>query len=316
MTAPPGGLPDLVGALGHLVRREEDDGDGPGAQNGVEGGRDVFPRLGADGQVEGEGRGRFGGVGHVRGHGVAGRGRLGRGRGNGRGRGRAGGSGCWCRIAVAVVIIVVVIEDLAVGPAAQDGGGRAQEEVVVQDGVAVLDAQQGAVVRAVKRIGQAEEAADGVGRDVILPVLPEDPAGDGRLAGGGGGGVRVQVEGHGLAGEVIEDQALVVVGEAVVHAEVDAGGPAVEDARGDVDPAAGLDGGRLDRLGGEGVVQGQEEQAPRGRGRQDQQSEAHRHGAEESEEFFGFHGGGLLSGGSGRWGRGPGPQGSAAPTSE
>ena len=93
VTAPPGGLPDLVGALGHLVRREEDDGDGPGAQDGVEGGRDVFPRLGADGQVEGEGRGRFGGVGHVRGHGVAGRGRLGRGRGNGRGRGCAGGRG-------------------------------------------------------------------------------------------------------------------------------------------------------------------------------------------------------------------------------
>ena len=56
VTAPPGGLPDLVGALGHLVRREEDDGDGPGTQDGVEGGRDVFPRLGADGQVEGTAR--------------------------------------------------------------------------------------------------------------------------------------------------------------------------------------------------------------------------------------------------------------------
>ncbi len=51
--APAGGLADLVGALGHLVRREEDHRRAPTPVQGVKGGRNVPLGGGRHPQVEG-----------------------------------------------------------------------------------------------------------------------------------------------------------------------------------------------------------------------------------------------------------------------
>ena len=259
---PAGCLAELAGAVCQLVRGEKDHRSGLDAGQGVEGGGEVSLPVGPQTQVQGEFRGVF--------H------RL---RGD-----RLGGGGCGGGSGSAAVLALVV----AVVLAAHHGGGGANEQGVAENDVSVLHPQQGPVLSVVEGVGQAEVPAQGIGGDIVNPVLPDHGSGDRGIAVHRGGGAVYQVKGHGFAGEVIEHQVVAAFGKAVVDPEVHPGDPAAEGGDGDVDPAAVLDGGGLGGLGSQGVVEGEEEQAVPGGGGHRQQRQQQGGRAEQRRQLL-FH---------------------------
>ena len=211
---PSGCLPNLVGTLVHLFRREEHHAADSHRAHGIQGRGNLPVRRGLDPYIQGECGGRLRIRRNVRGHRSIRVPRL---------IGLAGGAGIGiigdnngavaAPVPAAIGALALVI---AVDPASHNRGRGTEEQGIAEHGVSVLQPQQRTVVGAVKGITQAKIPADRIGGDVVHPVLPQNLPWDRGLSPHRRGGPILKIKGHGLPGEVIENELGVVLRQPIV----------------------------------------------------------------------------------------------------